>query len=159
MKLSITKERPFWRNRMNRLRLLLAIAVLSATVTSCSNDESPTEPTGTESISLTSVNPPDGTKIAPKTIVNVTATLSSQESCSTGGTITMTITDQNGKVLSPDVSKFISDGRHSTMFAASFTVPATGVSRVDVMFRLHANDFCCFLCLFEPTTSASYPVG
>ena len=145
---------------MNRLPLVLTITILSASVAGCGKGDSPTEPTtGTESMSLTSLSPPDGTRLALGTRVTVTATLSTQESCSTGGTITMTIKDQNGNVLSPDVRKPIDGGRHSTSFSPTFTVPATGVNHVNVNFGLHANDFCCLLCIFEPSAAASYPVG
>lgn len=146
-------------NAMNRLERVLATTTLSVIVAGCGHGESPSEPTGTESISLTNVAPPDGTKLSPGASVTVTATVSTQESCSTGGTITMTIVDQTGKALSPAVSKFTSDGRHATSFSAVFTVPKTGTSHVDVKFSLYANDLCCFLCIFQPTAGVTYPVG
>lgn len=143
---------------MNRLRLVFAATLLSATIIGCGGKgESPTAPQAAESITITTVAPPNGTKLTPRASVTIAATISAQETCDGGGTITMTVRDQNGNILSPDIRKTIDDGPHSVTFSATFTVPANGVSRVDVEFDLQDGGLCCVLCAHF--VQVSYPVG
>src|SRR5436190_6404931 len=127
------------RNYANRFTPSLVKIALIVTCFACGKD-SPTSPPAADSISLSSITPADGTKLAPGSTVNISATVAFHENCSADGTIVMRITDQNGTVLSPDVKATAPSGDHSKTLTNKFSVPSSGVTRVTVTLALIPND-------------------
>ncbi len=153
---------------MKRLQLLSVTVALVTTSAGCSGGHSPTAPAGPDFISIASIAPPNGTSLARSSSVTITAMVNFQESCmpdafaaeGEAGTISMTIKDQSGNLLSTEVKRTVRSGPGSATLSGQLNVPATGVSNVNVEFTLIPEALGCTLQqLFFPSTAASYPVG
>lgn len=151
----------YWRDAMKKLLRLAVVFVM------VSSGHSPSEPvaSGPDFLSLANITPPSGTALSPGTGVTFTVNLDYQETCvdaalgESGGTITMDIYDQTGKLLSPAVSKTVGNGRGSANFSGHISVPTAGVSQVDVVLTLTPAALNCLLQFQSFTVSATYPVS
>jgi len=123
-------------------QLLLAIAFASfAALAAGCGYHSPSEPDSRDSISLVSVDPANGTRLAPGAAATFTAAVDYQlrsESLLGGdkGTIALAVEDQDGRDLDAEVRKTVAHGRGSTSLSDRIEVPATGVSQIKVMVTL-----------------------
>jgi hypothetical protein len=153
---------------MNRSQLLAgAVALVIALSFGCTRGaHSPTDPSGPDFLSLSSITPPTGTKLSPGSSVTFTVKVDYQETCKdnlnvlSGGTITMVIQDQvDTNLLSPGVSKAVDNGRGSATLSAHISVPTAGVNQVKVLLRLDPEAIGCILQFRSYSVSASYPVG
>ncbi|HVT15955.1 MAG TPA: hypothetical protein VHQ90_07200 [Thermoanaerobaculia bacterium] len=149
---------------MKRRQLLIVALVVALGVASLAagcNWRSSSEPETRDSLSLSSIDPPGGTRLAPGGPVTFTAFVDYQlfsQNVLSGdrGTITMDIEDQDGRDLDVEVRKTVNHGRGSTSLSDRVTVPATGVSQVKVTLSLIPD------ALNAPavvSVVASYPVG
>jgi len=122
------------RSRIFATLFVLAVIPLSA----CIGQHSPTGPTGPDYISISSISPPDGTKLAAGSAATISATVSYQETCSdaslTRRYIAMYISDERGDALTPEIIKAIRGSQRSVSFSSQFAVPTTGVTEIHVTF-------------------------
>jgi hypothetical protein len=119
---------------------ILVLCLVASLIAGC-NWRSSSEPETRDSLSLSSIDPPSGTRLAPGGPVTFTAFVDYQlvsQSFLSGdrGTITMEIEDQDGRDLDVEVRKTVNHGRGSTSLSDRITVPAAGVSQVKVTLSL-----------------------
>jgi hypothetical protein len=135
----------------------LALASLSVVWACSGGGSSPSEPVGQDSISLVTIAPADGTKLAAGSVVTFAATLHYQLSSAASGEIVEVIENQSGGILTsgPQFSVTVSRGQGSAQLADRITIPSTGVTQILVFFPLTpqgANHT-------SIVATATYPVG
>jgi len=119
-----------------RLQLAAALAVLAlAAGAGCS--KTPSSP-DFDAIVITSITPAVGTPLAPGSTVAFSGNVSYSLVSASSGTIALIFEDQNGIVLNPtsQASVAIKGGDSFTTLADHLTVPATGVTQVQVIFAV-----------------------
>ena len=149
---------------MKRLPVLAAVffvpALVAVLAAACYRD-SPSEPGSRDSLTVSSIDPPGGTRLTPGGAVTFTVQVD-YELRSGGvllgddGTLVLAVEDQGGRDLDTEVRKRVSHGRGSTSLSDRLVVPSAGVSQVRVVVRLVPD------ALDAPTlisTAATYPAG
>jgi hypothetical protein len=147
---------------MKRLPVLTFISVLAlaASATACHWD-SPSEPDSRDSLTVSSVDPPNGARLTSGSTVTFSVQVD-YELRSGGvfsgdhGTLVLAVEDQDGRDLDTEVRKRVSHGRGSTSLSDRLVVPSAGVTEVRVVVRLipEAIDASTLV-----STAATYPVG
>jgi len=139
-----------------RIGTFLAALVLMLGLAGC-NGRSPSEVSGQDSVSISSISPAAGTRLAPGSSVTFNARIDYELSSSATGTITVVIEDQSNAILTthPQVRTSVSRGRGSVNLSDQITVPASGVTTVRVFFPLNMAG----VSSTNVVVSASYPVG
>ena len=131
---------------MKRLHLFAAALALAAAALGGCEWHSSTEPESRDSISVSSMSPPNGSRLAPGSTVTFTAVVDYQLRSDSllsddQGTISMDIEDQNDRDLDVQVRKRIGHGQGSTSLSDRILVPASGVSQVKVVVTLIPDAF------------------
>ncbi|HEV7515962.1 MAG TPA: hypothetical protein VGR07_06655 [Thermoanaerobaculia bacterium] len=141
---------------MNRSPFLAAALVLMISLAGC-NGRSPSESAGADSVSISSISPAAGTRLAPGSTVTFTARIDYELSSTLTGAITLVIEDQLNQVLTthPQVRTSVTRGRGSVSLSDQITVPASGVTTVRVFFPLSMEG----VSSTSVVASVSYPVG
>ncbi|HZF08849.1 MAG TPA: hypothetical protein VFE33_08680 [Thermoanaerobaculia bacterium] len=122
---------------MNRSLCLAATLALVFLVAGCSKGNSPTDLTSPDSIAITSITPAVGTKLAPGSTVTFTATVSYSLVSASSGTITLVIENQSDQSLTTTQPQMtVANGSGTASLTGSVTVPATGVTTIQVFFPL-----------------------
>ena len=146
---------------MNRSPLL-ALGLCIAFVAGCGGGRSPSEPVGPDRVSLSSISPATGTRLAPG-VVTFSATLDYELHSESSGAILLVVQDQDGHLLTvgPQARAAVNRGRGTASVSDHVTVPAAGVSQVRVFFSLVPPDVSAtqFLPASPVQPSATYPVG
>jgi hypothetical protein len=122
----------------------------------CRGGRSPSEPGGSDSITLTSISPTAGALLAHGSVVTFTATVAYTLSSASTGNIRLVVEDQNNNLLTvtqPTVS--VTRGQGSVTLTDQITVPATGVSQVRVFLPLNPGS----ASTTNVVANANYPVG
>jgi hypothetical protein len=146
---------------MKRLPLFAIPFILIYTLAAGCYRHSPSEPDQRDSISLSSVTPPNGARLTPGVPATFTAVVnydlrSSSLLAGDRGTITMDIEDQRGHDLDTEVRKTVEHGQGSASLSDHIVVPASGVSQIKVIVTLIPD------AVFgsqESLVAATYPVG
>ncbi len=128
------------RRKQVRSSLFFASAlVLLISLASCSGGHSPSEPSLPDSISLTSISPAAGTKLGPGSVVTFSGTVSYTLGSTSTGTIVLVIEDQSSRLLTLGTQKSatVTKGQGSVSLSDQITVPATGVTQIEVFFPLN----------------------
>jgi hypothetical protein len=141
------------------LLALALLALLAALAAGCHWD-SPSEPDTRDSLTVVSVAPPGGTRLATggaeTFTVQVDYELRSGSALSgDDGTLDLRIEDQDGRALDTAVRKRVSHGRGSTSLSDRVAVPR-GVSEVRLVVRLIPDALDASTLI---STAATYPVG
>lgn len=129
-----------WRAaRATFIRYAAAAAIVSGLV-ACES-EWPTAPTGTEDrISLTTIDPPAGTILETGQTVTFTATVTHTLNTAASGLVAMVIQDQLSRNLKtfgvPQSHVPIGQGAGTSTITDSITIPASGISSIDVILPL-----------------------
>ena len=141
---------------MHRSSFLAVALVLTTCLAGC-NGRSPSETTGQDSISISSISPAAGTQLAPGSTATLNARIDYELSSTLNGTVTIVIEDQLNTILTthPQVRMSVTRGRGSLSLSDQITVPATGVTTVRVFFPLSMQGSSST----NIVTSVSYPVG
>jgi hypothetical protein len=126
---------------MKRTQLLAAVILLAAALAAGCDRRSPSEPDSRDSLSLSSIDPPSGTKLAPGATVTFTAVVDYQlRSASVlggdRGTLILNVENQDGRDLDTEVRKTIGHGQGSTSLSDRITVPAAGVRQIKLLVTL-----------------------
>jgi hypothetical protein len=126
---------------MNRFPLpTVTFVLIFACVAGCNGNYSPSEPALPDTISLTSVTPADGTRVAPGSTLTVSGTVRYQLGSSSSGNILLVFEDQNGSPLldGPRQSVPIQRGQGTVSISDTLVVPqlATGATEVAVLFAV-----------------------
>ncbi|HVT18843.1 MAG TPA: hypothetical protein VHQ90_21990 [Thermoanaerobaculia bacterium] len=126
---------------MSRKSLFAAaiLALVAAFAGGCGGGSSPSAPSSSQdSISIVTITPASGTKLAPGSAVVFTATVNYQLASAGSASIFEVISDQNSHLLTTGAQSntTISRGQGSATLSDHITVPATGVVQVFVDFPL-----------------------
>jgi hypothetical protein len=144
-----------------RTCVLAVSALLAAALAASCHWDSPSEPDSRDSLTVSSVDPPGGTRLTPGAAVTFTVQVdfdlrSGSVLSGDDGTLILTVEDQDGRRLDTEVRKRVSHGRGSTSLSDRLTVPATGVSQARVVVRLVPDAIDASTLI---STAATYPVG
>jgi hypothetical protein len=146
---------------MNRLPLL-ALFLVFPCVTGCGG-HSASEPVGSDRVSLLTIAPAAGTRLAAGSVVAFSATVSYELESESQGAILLVVQDQDGHLLTigPQDRASVSHGQGTATVLGHVTVPATGVSQVRVFLPLVPPDVSAaqFLPASPVQPDAIYPVG
>jgi hypothetical protein len=146
------------RDRWSRSSLSLASTLVLLTgLAACSGGRSPSEPSLTDSISLSSISPAAGTKLAPGSGVTFSGTVNYTLGSAGTGRIVLVIQDQSGNLLTTAAQKTASilRGQGTVSLSDQITVPATGVTQIQVFFPLTPAG----ASQTNVVVHATYPVG
>ena len=145
---------------MNRVPFL-AVVLLTVFAGACGG-HSPSEPVGPDRVSVVSLEPANGSPLAPGSIVTFSARLDYELQSENSGAILLVIQDQNSALLTvgPQARAATTRGRGSATLAGQVEVPATGVSQVRVFFAMVPPDVSAtqFLSASPVQPDAIYPV-
>ena len=153
---------------MNRLPLLAFVLLLPCVAACGGGGRSPAEPVVPvvplmDHVSLVSITPAAGTRLAPGSVVSISATVDYELQSEPLGAILLVVQDQAGHLLTPgpQARAAVSRGRGTATVSDHITVPATGVSEVWIYFSLVPPDVSAtqFLLLSGIPPSVVYPVG
>jgi hypothetical protein len=141
--------------------VILVFAALVAVLAAACYHDSPSEPGSRDSLTVSNVDPPSGTRLTPGTAVTFTVQVdfelrSGSVLSGDDGTLVLTVEDQDGRRLDTEVRKRISHGRGSTSLSDRLTVPSTGVTQARVVVRLVPDAIDASTLI---STAATYPVG
>jgi hypothetical protein len=126
---------------MKRTQLLAAVILLAAALAAGCDRRSPSEPDSRDSLSLASIDPPSGAKLAPGATVTFTAVVDYQLRSASllggdRGTLILNVENQDGRDLDTEVRKTIGHGQGSTSLSDRITVPAAGVRQIKLLVTL-----------------------
>ena len=146
---------------MKRLQRLAIPAFLILALAAGCYRHSPSEPDQRDSISLSSITPPNGARLTPGVPATFTAAVnydlrSSSVLAGDRGTISMEIEDQRGNDLDTAVRKTVEHGQGSVSLSDHLVVPASGVSQIRVVLT-HTPD--AVFASQESLIAATYPVS
>jgi hypothetical protein len=149
------------------LILACVVACVAACVGGCGGGggRSPVEPVpiAQDSVSLLSITPTAGSRLAPGSVVTFSATASYELQSENAGAILLVLQDQDGHLLTigPQARAEVLRGRGTATVADHVTVPAASVSQVRIYLALVPPDISAaqFLNQSPVQPSAIYPVG
>jgi len=145
---------------MNRLPFL-AVVLLTVFAGACGG-HSPTESVRPDRVSVVSLQPANGSALAPGSVVTFNARLDYELQSESSGAILLVVQDQNSALLTvgPQARAAITRGRGSATVSDQVRIPATGVSQVRVFFAIVPPDVSAvqFLSASPVQPDATYPV-
>lgn len=114
------------------------LAVLAAGLAGCGGSRTPTEVVIIpDTLLIASISPAPETKLAPGSAVTFTGNLTYRLNSADSAPIVLAIEDQSGhSLVSQQVSKTVTKGEGQLTLSDSITVPATGVTQIQVIFDL-----------------------
>jgi hypothetical protein len=140
--------------RATALRPLSGLVLLAAVA--CSGDAPTTPPVG-NTLTLLSITPAPGTKLAPGSNVTFNGNLLFVLNSAGSAEVVLIFEDQNNRILNPasQPTSVVPGGQGELNLPGQFAIPSTGVSQLQVIYTLNPNANAAV-----PTTaSATYPVG
>lgn len=126
------------RSCRSRSLFLPGLVLLGALVSGCSgDDDSPTGPSQvTDSITIQEISPVDGTALNRGTDVTFTARIGYSLGSASAGRVILVTQDQTGQTIAPQPNANVPRGSGTVSLSQRVTIPAQGVTRVDVFFPL-----------------------
>jgi hypothetical protein len=140
------------------LPFVLTQILLAALLAGCSGGgHSPSEPSSPDTIAITSITPAAGTKLTPGSTVTFSANISYGLVSKSTGTVVLALEDQlsNPFPTSDQPTATVNQGTGSTTLASTFTIPATGITQMQVFVSLTPTG----ATLTSTVASVAYPVG
>ena len=121
-----------------RFSFFSGLVLLGALVSGCSDDDySPSGPSQvTDSITIQEISPAAGTTLNRGTNVTFTARIGYSLGSASTGRIALVAQDQAGSALAPQPFANVPRGSGTVSLSQQVTIPAQGVTRVDVFFPL-----------------------
>jgi hypothetical protein len=118
----------------------------------------PTTPAVVNSLTVVSISPPAGSKLAPGSSVSVNGTLFYMLNTAGSALVSLAFEDQNNRVLNPtgQPTSIVPGGQGEVSLSGQLTLPASGVTELQVIYTLTPNANVTPL----PTLAiVTYPVG
>jgi hypothetical protein len=140
-------------------RWVLAAMAAAATFGCGNHGSTPSEPVpAVDSVAIESISPAAGSRLVPGSTVDFHATVRYQVRESDGAGVAAQMQDQDGKLLASIFpSTAVPRGIGSLSLTSPFQIPASGASRIDVLYVLYATPGA--TTEIVDATKASYPVG